>query len=107
MVVVAALESPAPCCAAASTGQTRCVFVFMSAFFLGLADQRVSEWVAEVFSEITSHLDDRNRGEITRSGVKIALLGAPNAGKSSLLNALARRDVAIVSSIPGDDSANE
>jgi tRNA modification GTPase len=47
------------------------------------------------------HLDDKRRGERLRDGVLIAILGAPNAGKSSLLNALARRDVAIVSEEAG------
>lgn len=56
------------------------------------------EGIAE---EIRRHLDDGGRGEIVREGLRIALIGPPNAGKSSLLNALARRDVAIVSEIPG------
>jgi tRNA modification GTPase len=51
--------------------------------------------------EITTHLDDRHRGEKLREGFVVALLGAPNAGKSSLLNALARREAAIVASTPG------
>jgi tRNA modification GTPase len=51
--------------------------------------------------EIAAHLDDGHRGEIVRDGLSVVILGAPNAGKSSLLNALARRDVAIVSDIAG------
>jgi tRNA modification GTPase len=51
--------------------------------------------------EISAHLDDGHRGEILRDGFRVALLGAPNAGKSSLLNALARRDAAIVSAEAG------
>jgi tRNA modification GTPase len=50
---------------------------------------------------IASHLDDKRRGEILRDGLIVVIAGPPNAGKSSLLNALARRDVAIVSSEPG------
>ncbi len=50
---------------------------------------------------IATHLGRANRGEILRSGFKVVLSGAPNAGKSSLLNALARRDAAIVSDEPG------
>lgn len=52
-------------------------------------------------AEIAAHLDDGHRGEIVRDGFRVALLGAPNAGKSSLLNALARRDAAIVSAEAG------
>lgn len=51
--------------------------------------------------EIRGVLADGHRGERIRDGVEIAILGAPNVGKSSLLNALARRDVAIVSDIAG------
>ncbi len=51
--------------------------------------------------EIVSHLADHRRGEIVRDGFTVVILGAPNVGKSSLLNALARRDAAIVSAAPG------
>ena len=50
---------------------------------------------------ISNHLNDGHRGEILRDGFRVALLGPPNAGKSSLLNALARRDAAIVSDQAG------
>ncbi len=50
---------------------------------------------------VRHHLDDGHRGEILRDGFRVALIGPPNAGKSSLLNALARRDVAIVSEEAG------
>jgi len=63
--------------------------------------QRVLGMVRNVRSDIHSRLDDGHRGEILRSGVRIALCGAPNAGKSSLLNSLARRPAAIVSETAG------
>lgn len=57
--------------------------------------------VAELAAALKSHLANAHRGEINRSGYKVVLAGPPNAGKSSLLNALARRDAAIVSQEPG------
>ena len=57
--------------------------------------------VSVVAAEVATHLAGAERGEELRSGFSVALIGAPNAGKSSLLNALAQRDVAIVSPTPG------
>lgn len=54
-----------------------------------------------VIAELTSALSGFERGERIRDGFVVVLSGPPNAGKSSLLNALARRDVAIVSETPG------
>lgn len=54
-----------------------------------------------MLSEIELALSDARRGERLREGFFIALIGAPNAGKSTLLNTLAQREVAIVSDIPG------
>ncbi len=51
--------------------------------------------------EITGHLADKRGGEILRDGLRVVIAGPPNAGKSSLMNALARRDVAIVSAEAG------
>ena len=57
----------------------------------------VQAWdiVAGLEQEIVNHLADR-RGERVRDGFEVVILGPPNVGKSSLLNAIARRDVAIV-----------
>ena len=55
----------------------------------------------EIVKEIQEHMDDAGRGESLREGLRLTILGPPNAGKSSLINALARRDVAIVSQTPG------
>ncbi len=51
--------------------------------------------------EIAASLADGGRGERLRDGLVVAIAGPPNAGKSTLLNRLARRDVAIVSPYPG------
>lgn len=66
----------------------------------GVAEKLKTE-IARLRAEIAAHLDDGHRGERLRNGVRIAIIGAPNAGKSSLMNALARRDVAIVSEEAG------
>ena len=55
----------------------------------------------EIYQQIQLHMSDSGRGEALREGLRLTILGPPNAGKSSLINALARRDVAIVSDIPG------
>jgi tRNA modification GTPase len=52
-------------------------------------------------AEIGAALADASRGRRVRDGFRIALVGAPNAGKSTLLNALAERDAAIVTATPG------
>ncbi len=55
----------------------------------------------EVFLDIRKILEDQRVGERIREGFKIAIIGPTNAGKSSLLNLLSNRDVAIVSEIAG------
>ena len=57
--------------------------------------------VSELKAEIARHLADGRRGEILREGFNVVLAGPPNVGKSSLLNALARREAAIVSEEAG------
>lgn len=52
-------------------------------------------------NQLRAHLDDHALGERLRDGFTVAVIGAPNAGKSSLVNALAKRDVAIVSPVAG------
>tara|TARA_X000000950_G_scaffold224328_1_gene270408 strand:- start:2201 stop:3547 length:1347 start_codon:yes stop_codon:yes gene_type:complete len=54
-----------------------------------------------LINEIHEHLNDNRKGERLRDGVQVAIVGAPNAGKSSLVNALSQRDVAIVSDMAG------
>ncbi|MCX5513864.1 tRNA uridine-5-carboxymethylaminomethyl(34) synthesis GTPase MnmE [Kaistia algarum] len=65
---------------------------------IGSAADEVAEAVAQ---EMEGHLRAADFGERVRSGFEVVLLGAPNVGKSSLLNALARRDVAIVTAEAG------
>jgi tRNA modification GTPase len=57
--------------------------------------------IRDLQSEIVRHLADQHRGERLRDGLAIAILGAPNVGKSSILNRLAQREAAIVSAIAG------
>ena len=61
----------------------------------------VWDGLATLAGEIHGHLDDDGRGERLRQGAEIVILGPPNAGKSSLINVLAKRDVAIVTAEPG------
>lgn len=62
---------------------------------------RASGGLKQLQVNLKSVLADSGRGEKTRSGVDIAIIGAPNAGKSSILNRLVRRDAAIVSAEAG------
>jgi tRNA modification GTPase len=67
----------------------------------GALAQRAGPVLASLAADMGRHLDDSHRGERIRDGFRIAIIGPPNAGKSSLLNALARREAAIVSELPG------
>jgi tRNA modification GTPase len=62
---------------------------------------RVGEILAPVLAGLKSELAAARAGERLREGVTVVIAGPPNAGKSTLLNALARRDVAIVSPFAG------
>jgi tRNA modification GTPase len=66
----------------------------------GLAGAARAE-IESLFESIRTHLADSHRGERVREGFRVAIVGPPNVGKSTLLNALARREAAIVSDIPG------
>ena len=64
-------------------------------------DAKARAGAGELRAEIEAHLADARRGELLREGLVFAIIGAPNAGKSSLLNALVGREAAIVSARAG------
>ena len=63
--------------------------------------QRVANLLGESIQQINRLLSTYSVGKVYRNGVRVALVGSPNVGKSSLLNALLRQDRAIVTNIPG------
>jgi len=67
----------------------------------GSVSDQVWVGVEELSGELGKHINSANAGEIIRNGFHVTLLGKPNAGKSTLLNCLAGRDVAIVTDLPG------
>ena len=67
----------------------------------GSVSDRIWPEMERLREEMREHLSRAKSGEVVRDGFRIALIGPPNAGKSSLLNALAQRDVAIVSEVAG------
>ncbi len=63
--------------------------------------RRAAPILSSLIAELRAAAAETERGERVRSGYRIALMGAPNAGKSTLLNALARREAAIVTATAG------
>ncbi len=67
----------------------------------GGASDQVVEQIAELETALEQHLSEGRKGESLRRGLMVAVVGAPNVGKSSLVNILANRDVSIVSERAG------
>jgi len=67
----------------------------------GSVSEVVWKDMAELAEEMSAHIAGAKRAGAVREGFRIVIIGAPNAGKSSLMNALAGSDVAIVSDEPG------
>lgn len=66
-----------------------------------LSDGRVAEELEGLIAEVVDVQGRARQGVLLREGMTVVIAGRPNAGKSSLMNALARRDAAIVTDIPG------
>ena len=64
-------------------------------------EQEINHDIQDLIQKISVHLSDDRRGERLREGFQIAILGVPNVGKSSLINALTKKEVAIVSQTAG------
>lgn len=67
----------------------------------GSVSEAIWSDVTAMIGEIERHVEGFKAAEIIRDGFEVVILGAPNAGKSSLFNALARREAAIVTDEPG------
>ena len=61
----------------------------------------IRQQLTDVYQQVTAILATADRGELLRTGLKVAIVGQPNVGKSSLLNAWSRSDRAIVTDLPG------
>ncbi|MCG8364676.1 MAG: tRNA uridine-5-carboxymethylaminomethyl(34) synthesis GTPase MnmE [Pseudanabaenales cyanobacterium] len=66
-----------------------------------LDEAAIQQQLAQVLADVANILSTADRGELLRSGLKVAIVGCPNVGKSSLLNAWSRSDRAIVTALPG------
>ncbi|MEH2396920.1 tRNA uridine-5-carboxymethylaminomethyl(34) synthesis GTPase MnmE [Nostoc sp.] len=66
-----------------------------------LDDKVIISEIEKIAAEITRLLETKDKGELLRTGLKVAIVGRPNVGKSSLLNAWSQSDRAIVTDLPG------
>ena len=66
-----------------------------------LDEQEIKDQIAQALLKVKQILSTAEQGELLRQGLKVAIVGRPNVGKSSLLNAWSRSDRAIVTDLPG------
>ncbi|MGK7919572.1 MAG: tRNA uridine-5-carboxymethylaminomethyl(34) synthesis GTPase MnmE [Trichodesmium sp.] len=66
-----------------------------------LDESSITQEVTKILVNLSEILETANHGELLRTGLKVAIIGRPNVGKSSLLNAWSRSDRAIVTDLPG------
>ena len=66
-----------------------------------LDDSYIKTEIAQILAEVRKIISTADKGELLRTGLKVAIVGCPNVGKSSLLNAWSRSDRAIVTDLPG------
>ena len=66
-----------------------------------LDDTYIKTEIAQILAEVRKIISTADKGELLRTGLKVAIVGCPNVGKSSLLNAWSRSDRAIVTDLPG------
>ncbi|MHB1346319.1 MAG: tRNA uridine-5-carboxymethylaminomethyl(34) synthesis GTPase MnmE [Candidatus Humimicrobiaceae bacterium] len=63
--------------------------------------EKIKAKAVKIYGELAELIKNEEKGEIIKNGIRIAIIGKPNVGKSSLLNLISKKDKAIVTSIPG------
>tara|TARA_B100000579_G_scaffold73692_1_gene56628 strand:- start:5677 stop:7071 length:1395 start_codon:yes stop_codon:yes gene_type:complete len=66
-----------------------------------LDEENVNNEISEIIKDLNKLIDNAKHGSWVRSGLKVALIGKPNVGKSSLMNRLSNQEKAIVTDLPG------
>ncbi len=66
-----------------------------------LSDGKLNKWLQDIIRDLEDTITNATQGVIAREGISVVIAGKPNAGKSTLINALSKKEVAIVTDIPG------